>query len=144
MKTIEVTRRIKAPLEQVFRSVADIREFSNIIPHITNVEFLTKQQYGVGTRFAETRWMKGKEARTELEVTELSENERIRIVADSHGTIWDTLFTTRPDGDDVVLTLVMDANAGGLLGDLKNKLIRGMIVKAIESDMDCVRKHCEE
>ena len=35
------------------------------------------------------------EATTELEVTEYVENDHVRMVADSHGTIWDTVFSVK-------------------------------------------------
>ncbi|KAB2847196.1 MAG: hypothetical protein F9K45_00175, partial [Melioribacteraceae bacterium] len=70
MKTITVTKNINAPVEKVFNTVAHIEEFSKTVPHIVKVEFLTELKTGAGTRFRETRLMKGKEAATELEVTE--------------------------------------------------------------------------
>lgn len=95
MAATTVIRTINAPLDLVFQTVADIRNFSKAVPHIVNAEFLSDVESGVGTRFRETRLMRGKEATTELEVTEYSENEHIRIVADAGGTIWDSLFTVR-------------------------------------------------
>jgi carbon monoxide dehydrogenase subunit G len=103
MSRMIVTRSIKAPLESVFRTVADINQFSEAIPHIVKVEFLSDAKTGVGTRFRETRLMNGKEMTTDLEVTEYVDNDRIRLVADSGGTIWDTLFTVRTEGEHTVL-----------------------------------------
>ena len=98
MSRITVTRTIDAPLDVVFRTVADIRQFSKALPRIVKFEFLSEVKSGVGTRFRETRLMKGKEATTELEVTEFIENDRIRLVADDHhGTVWDTLFAVKAE-----------------------------------------------
>ena len=136
-------RRIKAPLEKVFETIADISNFQKAVPHITNVEFLTEQQSGVGTKFRETRIMKGKEESTELEVTELIQNEHIRIVADSHGTIWDTVMKVTADGDTTVLEMIMDATSSGLFPKILNRLIKGMIQQGLEQDMDAVKAYCE-
>ena len=84
-----------------------------------------------------------REAATELEVTEYVPNNHVRLVADAGGTVWDTVFTTKPDGDAVTLTMVMDARAYKLLSKLLNPLLKGMIKKHIESDMDMVKAHCE-
>ena len=64
MSRTTVSRTIDAPIERVFNAVADITEFSKALPHIVNVEFLTDSRLGVGTRFRETRLMRGKEAIT--------------------------------------------------------------------------------
>ncbi len=145
MARTTVTRTIQAPIERVFDTVAHIENFSKAVPHIVKVEFLSDQRSGVGTRFRETRLMGKKEACTELEVTEYVENDHIRIVTDTHGTVWDTVFTVKPaSGGGVDLTMVMDANAHKFLPKLINPLIKGMIQKVIEKDMDAVKAYCEK
>ena len=144
MARTTVTRTIDAPIELVFKTVADIKQFSQAIPHIVNVEILSEIQTGVGTRFRETRLMRGKEATTELEVTEYFENERIRLVSDAGGTIWDTVFTVAPKDGQTELTMTMDADAYKLLSKLMNPFIMGMVKKAVENDMDAVKAFCEK
>ena len=90
MSRIIVTRTIDAPIDLVFQTVADERRLSQALPHIVKVEFLSDVRAGVGTRFRETRLMNGKEATTELEVTEFVENEHVRLVAT---TAWGLLGT---------------------------------------------------
>jgi carbon monoxide dehydrogenase subunit G len=87
--------------------------------------------------------MKGKEASTELEVTEYVENDRIRLVSDSGGTIWDTVFTVKAAEGGTELNMTMDATAHKLLPKFINPLIMGMVRKFIEQDMDAVKVFCE-
>ena len=87
--------------------------------------------------------MNGKEATTELEVTEFVENDRVRFVADSHGTVWDSVFTVSQAGESTDLELTMDARAYKLLPKIVNLLIKGMVQKAVEKDMDAVKTYCE-
>ena len=144
MTRMIVTRTIDAPIDVVFKTVADINQFSQAIPHIVKVEILSDVKSGVGTRFRETRLMKGKEAATELEVTEYTENDRVRIVADSHGTVWDTLFTVESRKGHTELTMTMDAKAYKLLPKLMNPMVKGIIKKAVAKDMDAVKAFCEK
>ena len=144
MNPIIVIKNIKAPVELVFKTIASINEFSEAIPDIIKVEFLSETKSGVGTRFHETRLMKGKEATTELEVTEYVENESIRIIADTHGTVWDTLFTVKTENNQTILTMNMEAKTDKLFAKILNSLIRGMIAKAVEKDMDAVKVYCEK
>lgn len=88
--------------------------------------------------------MKGKEVTTELEMTEYIENDRVRMVADSHGTVWDSVFTVQREQEHTKLTLAMDAIAYKLLPKLMYPLIRGMVAKAIAQDMDSVKTFCEK
>ena len=144
MSRIIVTRTIDAPINLVFQTVADERRLSQVLPHIVNVEFLSDVRAGVGTRFRETRLMNGKEATTELEVTEFVENEHVRLVAsDSLGTVWDTVFAVTADNGGTTLTMTMDACAHKLFARIFVFMIRSMIKRAVERDMDLVKGFCE-
>lgn len=144
MSRMIVKRTVNAPIERVFQTVADISQFSQAIPQIVKVEFLSDVKSGIGTRFRETRLMNGKEATTELEVTEYVDNERIRLVADTHGCVWDTLFEVKPDNGQSELTMTMDARPYKLMARVMNLAIGGMIKKLVERDMDAVKAFCEK
>lgn len=145
MTRTTVVRSIQAPVETVFDTIAHIENFKKAVPHILRTEFLSEQRTGVGTRFLETRDMNGKEATVELEVTEYVPHERVRIVSDTHGTVWDAVFTVKPTpGGRAELTMVMDAKAYKFLPKLVNPLIKGMIQKHVEKDMDLVKAYCEQ
>ena len=120
-----VTRNINAPVDLVFKTVARIENYKNAIPHIVEVEFLSDIRSGIGARFRETRLMKGKRASTELEVTQYRDNRYIRFVADSHGTIWDTLFEFKPAGQGTFLIMTMDATAYEFLQKIITRRIHG-------------------
>ncbi len=144
MKVYEVRRHIRAPRDLVFRTLSDIEQFSQAIPHIVRVEILSDQKVGLGTRFRETRLMNGREATTVLEVTEYVENDRIRLVADAGGTIWDSVFVVHSAGDDQTeLTLTMVGNAYTFFAKIMNFMIGPMLKKALAGDMDAVKTHCE-
>lgn len=140
---VETTRSINAPVSRVFQTLSRVEEFSQAVPGITNIEFLSEQHYGVGTRFKETRLMNGKEATTELEVRELVENERIRMVSDAGGTIWDTVFTVSTEDQETLMTMKMDARPYNALAKLFVPMILSMVAEAVNDDMDAVKKYCE-
>ena len=144
MSNTVVTRAIAAPLDVVFKVVAEVDQFSRAIPHIKKVEFLSPVHSGVGTRFRETRVMHGKDVANELEITEWAENNRVRYVADSHGTVWDTVFTVEPDRDYTLLTMTMESNAKKLIPKIMNRLMSRMVKKAVEQDMDALKQFCEQ
>ncbi len=144
MTWIVVERKTEAPIDRVFQTVAHIKQFQQAVPHIVKVELLSDTESGVGTRFRETRLVNGKEATTELETTEYVANDRVRMAADSHGTVWDTVFAVTAAGGVTTLTLSMDARPHKLLPRLMNPLIKGMVTKAVERDMDLVKEYCEQ
>ena len=138
-----IKRDIQAPAEQVFETVAHIEQYTRAIPDITDVQFLSEQKTGIGARFRETRKMGKREATTELEVTEYVKNERVRMVADAGGTIWDTVFEIADKGDRTEMTMTMESRPYKLLAKVFNPLIGPMIKGAVGKDMDAVKSFCE-
>lgn len=108
------------------------------------VKFLSDVKSGGGTRFLETRVMKGRESTTELEVTEFVESEHVRIVSNKHGTIWDTVFIVKTTDGHTELTMTMNTKPYKFLPKIKNPMIKGMLMKALEDDMDIVNTICEK
>jgi uncharacterized protein YndB with AHSA1/START domain len=143
MKPILAIRTISAPLELVFQTVSDVRNFCKAVPHITKIQFLSDQQQGVGTRFRETRLMNGREHAVDLEVVEFVPNERVRLKSDAGGSIWDTVFLVSQAGSAVELKMQMDVRPYKFLAKTMNFIIRGMVGKGVESDMDAVKLYCE-
>jgi len=144
MTRITITRTINAPIDKVFNTVADIRNFSEVVPCIVDVEYLTKNRVGVGARFIETRVMGKRKASMEFEVTEYVENDHFRIKTEAGGTVWDSLFTFEEKDGAVVLTMAMDAITKNFFMDLMNKMMKKMIQKGTEEDFDIVKAHCEQ
>lgn len=144
MPGITVSRMINAPVETVFKAVSDIENLPDTAPGILKTEFLSDIKSGVGTRFMETRLIEGKESETILEVTEFAENDHIRLVSDSHGTIWDSIFTVRPSGDQTELILKMDAKGHKLMTKVMNPLFKNMFKKGLEKHLDAIKTYCEK
>ena len=143
MTEFTATRFIEAPVTRVFATVAHIEEFRQVVPHIVDVEFLSEQRTGAGTRFRETRLMGKRKAATVLEVTEYTPDEQVRLVSEAGGTVWDTVFLTVPEGSGTSLTMTMVARPQTLLGRVLTPLIARSVDKAVEADMDAVKAHLE-
>lgn len=143
MSSVSVSRHIDASPEAVFDVVATPQRFADAVPDIKRVEILSEVQEGAGVRFRETREIGGREAATELEITEHVRPDRVRIVADSHGSVWDSVFTVSPSGSGSELGLVMDARPYRFLSRITTVLMIPMFRRALEKDMDAVKHYLE-
>ena len=143
MPTVTVSRLISAPVDVVFRAVSDIERLPETNPDYLAVEFLSDQRAGAGTRFNVTMRAGKKEQVYEQEITEFDENRSVRMVNDSHGTVWDTLFAVAPEGDGTRLTLTMDARAHALVPRLLNPIMKGFFRKGMAKYVAAVAEYCE-
>jgi len=111
---------------------------------VVNVEFLTEQRSGRGTRFKETRLMNGKEHVTELEVTEQDDTARTaRMVSDMHGTVWDTQIRVVPAEGGSRAEFAMDCRGKGIVQKVMNVLMQGMFRKGMQAHIDAFKEACE-
>lgn len=143
MKRLYASREIAASPDFVFRTVSDVRNFQNAVSHIIHVEFLSDQHCGVGTRFRETRLVNGREQTVEIEVAELVDNKRVRMISDAGGTIWDSLFTVSVNSPTITLGMTMEIQPYKMVAKLITPLISGLVLKGVEADMDAVKVYCE-
>ena len=147
MSTITVSRDVRAPIEKVFRAVTDVEKLSESNPDVVRIEFLTDQRSGAGTRFRETRTMKGQEVQAELELTEVVDNEHARFVSDTGGAIWDTVFRFRPQGSppgsETHLEIALDARPYKMSAKLMMPMITTMVRRGMEKHLDSLCAYCE-
>lgn len=140
---IALQRQVSAPVEQVFDTLAHADNYMKAVPGIVGMEYLGETRRGVGTRFRETRRMRGREASTVLEVKEYEPNKRIRLVSEAGGTVWDTVFMVRPANNGTVIAMEMEATPKNLLARLLLPIMRKPVASAIEDDMQSLKAWCE-
>ena len=143
MTKVTVECDIAASQGRVFGVVSDIDSLPDRDPDVVRIEYLGEQLAGVGTRFRDVRMVRGKELHTDLEVTELEEPSRIRMVSDTHGTVWDTRYEVRPEAGASVLTITMEATAHASLPRLLNPLMKGMFRNGIKKHAKSLKAYCE-
>src|SRR3712207_9524800 len=69
MQDVEVSRHVAATVERVWAVVTDLAGSPQVVRGIDAVEVLTPGEFGVGTRWRETRTMLGRSATEEMTVT---------------------------------------------------------------------------
>ena len=143
MRQVTAERTIGAPREAVFDVTAHIENYAEVVPTITAARYLGQQRTGVGTRFRETRANGRRSASTVLEVTEYRPPDHVRFVSDAGGTIWDTEYRYTSTDAGTELQLVMDIKPYRLLARLTTPFVQRSVARAVEADLDAVKRHCE-
>ncbi len=141
---ISASRSIAATRERVFQAISQVDSFAHVVPGIDKIEVLTPQRSGLGTRFRETRTIRGHTAATELTVTGFEPNRSIQLDSHMCGATWSTLFSL--DSRENCTGLRMDSvTIPHTLGaKLVVPLMIGMVHKALEDDLDAIQRYCEQ
>ncbi|MEM8933857.1 MAG: SRPBCC family protein, partial [Acidobacteriota bacterium] len=105
MAGFSVTRRIDAPVDEVFAVFADFEHAAERIDGIRELDVLTDGPIGAGSRFRETRVMYGKEATEEMEITAFEPDRSYTVECTSHGAHFTSVYTFEPEHGGTNVTL---------------------------------------
>lgn len=139
--SVTVTRIVNAPPETVWRVATDLERMPETMSAITEVEVLEGGgEFGVGTRWRETRMMMRREATEEMEVTAVEPQRRYVVEADNSGVHYVSTFTFAPVGADHTEVAMAFT---GTPTEPQNPIMRFMgklglrvVRKALERDLD--------
>ncbi len=97
MSSLTVSQEIAADAATVWSIAVDMSRWVEVIEAIEVVERLDGgTDFGVGTRWRETRTMFGKKATEEMEVTEFEDGVRYGTFAESHGSKYFSEISVTP------------------------------------------------
>ena len=147
MKQVECTIEIDAPIEKVFALFTDFKRLPYRIPKILRVEMLTPGPVAVGTQFRETRKVFGTEATEVMTVTSLLPNQELSMSSPNCGIRSDCQFRFEPHGDGTKVHVLFAITPENLFAKIMWKaqsfFMKGMMVKMIREDMECIKKSAE-
>jgi uncharacterized protein YndB with AHSA1/START domain len=114
MSGFKMSEWIACPPTRVFAVITDSSNAPKLVPSVKSSVKLTEGPPKVGTRYRETRLMRGKEHHAELEVSEYAEPERyaMRNVTDGIETVY--RYRLHPERDGTRIDLVCEISAGGI------------------------------
>ncbi len=145
---IEVSRRVAAPAERVWRLTTDLAAAPTVLSGVDAVEVLAGgEPFDVGTRWRETRTMFGRSATEEMEVTDIDVGRRYTVVAESRGTRYETVVAVEPDGSGSRISMRFGAQPAGVGGKVLaatvGRLFAGSTRKMLRRDLDDIAAAAE-
>ena len=139
MQNVTVRQPCLAPAEVVWAVATDLAAMPETMSGISAVEVLTPGDFGVGTRWRETRRMYGKEASEEMTITAIDPRRSYTAEAASAGMHYVTTFEFLPSehGTDIVMTFGGEAvrTAAKVVGRLTGWAMTSSVRKAIQADL---------
>jgi carbon monoxide dehydrogenase subunit G len=157
MAAVTVERRVDAPIPRVWDVATDIEGSPAVLSGVDTVTVLDTGsgrdgRLGVGTRWQETRTLRGRAATEEMWVTEVQPLRSYTVEAESHGHHYVSTFrfddagrTER--GPATLVTLGFDARPLGRVGrwlaPLTLRLVRRTVASALAKDLEDLARAAE-
>ena len=146
---INVDIGIERPKKDVWLAITDIKNASNMISGIIDLEVLNQPvKELIGLKWKETRMMFGKEASEVMWITEAVENEYFCTRAESHGSVYRTKLSLEESEGVTVLTMSFIAEAQSLivkmLSVFMGALIKNSMNKALQKDLEDIKRYVEQ
>lgn len=108
-----VTEEIAAPPEAVFALATDLVSASDRICGIESIDLLSEGPFGVGTRWRETRLMRGKRATETMWITAFEPGRSYTAEAESCGCHYTSVLTCEPTGEGEAARTVVSYRFSG-------------------------------
>lgn len=145
---LSLREEFKAPPAKVFAALTDVANAEKWMPNVVKIEMLTEGEYGVGTKWRETRTMFGKEASEVFEVTAFTPGKRIEMYVDgSQGSSkrgeYRFIYDFEERDGRTVMNLRGTISGMGCMGVLFGWLFKGMFRKAVRKDHEALRQYVE-
>ena len=109
-RELTVKRVIHASADAVWAIITDVAHASETLRGVSKVEVLEGPDYGVGTRWRETRRIFGKEETQTMEVAESDPPRSTTVTSRSAGVEYSSVFTLEPVEDGTLLTVCFGAS----------------------------------
>lgn len=145
---IQTQIRVEADPAKVWAAVTDIENAANNIQAIEKIEILEKPARGlVGLKWRETRVMFGKEATEVMWVTEARENEFYATRAESHGAVYISTVSLKPENGATLLSMGFRGEAQTIGAKFFSVILgvffKGATRKALHADLLDIKANLE-
>jgi carbon monoxide dehydrogenase subunit G len=146
---LKVSRVVAAPPDVLWKIMTDLSASEDTIAAIQSIEILTEgQEFGVGTKWRETRTMFGKQATEVMWVTHIDPGRSYTVRAESHGAIYTTVMAVEARGDaSSELSMDFDAKPTGTTARIASatigRLFANATKKAVARDLDDIAAAAE-
>jgi len=140
MMELSTSRDVSAPADAVWSVLTDLEGAADRISGILEIEILEGGgDFGIGTKWRETRKMFGREATEVMEVTELEPGKSYTTEANSHGAHYRSKMSVEPVGAGSRVTMTFAGEPHGTIAKVMaatvGKLFEGATRKAIQQDL---------
>lgn len=129
MAGFKMSEWISRPPQAVFDFITTADNAPKVVQSVKSMVKLTEGPVRVGTRYRETRLMRGKEEHAELEVTAYEPNQRYAVKNLTQGIETVYQYTFHPESNGTRVDLVGEVKAGGV-----KKLIIPLVVSELKKE----------
>jgi hypothetical protein len=144
---MKVTQECSASPAAVWAVLTDLSRFADVADIVALQRLDDGTEFGVGTRWRETRRMFGKDATEEMWVTDITPGVSYTVAAESRGTAYRSVLTVVATDSGSLLTLEFDGTGTNVitraLGATVGKLFEGATRSALQSDLVAVASAAE-
>jgi len=129
MAGFQRSERIDRAPQEVFDFLTAPENAPAVVPSVRRLVAITDGPVGVGTRYRETRLMRGKEEDAELEVVAYAPGEAYAVLNVSTGIETVYRYAFRPEGDGTRVDLACEVTARGA-----RKLLVPLVVAELKKE----------
>lgn len=131
-----MTKRVNAPVEIVWEKATDIANCAQWLSGVDQIDVIQGgAEFGVGTRWDETRTLMGRQGTEQMYVTAMTPLRSYTVEADSDGVHYVSIFDFKPLADGTMIRFTFGAEGGGLLAKLMGPIGNLIVSRQLKQDL---------
>lgn len=142
MNGFEFSEYIAKPPKEVFELISNPANGAKFVDNIKSSKKITDGPIGVGTKFRETRVMRGQESSTELLIAAHQPNSHVAIVSEAEGIKVEYHYHLSPEGKGTRVRWVCELEASGLR-KMMLPMVAGIMKKEDGNHLQKLKAHLE-
>lgn len=114
---------IHKPVEEVFNYILDVDHIPNIMPNVVRLEMVTEAPIRKGSKFIETRSIRGRKAQAEIEVVQFDRNKRYSTISVANGITITYKYSFEPIDEGTQVQFEGFVQIKGIFGFLSRRAL---------------------
>ncbi|KAB2333133.1 hypothetical protein F7731_16475 [Cytobacillus depressus] len=135
---------INKPIAEVFQYITSMENTPEIMPNVVKMEKLTEGPIGKGTKFKETRSVRGKKVNAEIEMVGFKQDHSFTTRSNSNGLIVEYAYAFHEIEEGTQVELDAFVKTSGLIMKMTKRFIVNMIKKEDGFQLEYLKDMLEE
>lgn len=135
---------IHKPVHEVFDYMVSMENVPELMPFVVKVEKQTEGEIGKGTKFFETRMVRGKKINADIEIIDFEKDKTYTTRSNANGLITEYKYNFHEIEEGTQVEMEANVKTSGLVAKLTKRFIVNIVKKEDGSQLQYLKEMMEK
>ncbi|CAM3628691.1 SRPBCC family protein [Cytobacillus oceanisediminis] len=135
---------INKPVHEVFNYMVTMENAPELMPYVVKVEKQTEGEIGRGTKFIETRMVRGKNIKADVEIIDFEKDKTYTTRSNANGLITEYKYAFHEIEEGTQVEMEANVKTSGLVAKLTKRFIVNIVKQEDGSQLQYLKEMLEK